>query len=259
VTLQVVVFSKNRPLQLHGYLVSLHDCCRDDLAVTVIAKSEPEWYSKAYLEVADEFPAVHWRQELVFADDLLASIDPEIPYTMFGCDDAVFTGSFGVDDTPWSGVIGRSLRLGHHITRDMFGNHMPKPEVLFDVWSVDEGVVDWAYPWEVLGTIYQTEFALKMVRRINAPSPSQLEARGALCWREETDKRLMAARGVSSLVVPTVNLVQNEYPNGIAGTVPLETGFLLECWNHGLRMDTGRYRGMKPPSWRVPDFWLRRA
>ena len=257
-TLQVVVFSKNRPLQLHGYLKSFYTHCLDEADVTVIAKSEPEWYAKAYLEVADEFPQVHWRQEQSFADDLIAVLGEE-PYTMFGCDDVVFTWMFGCHDLPWDGVIGQSLRLGAHTIKDMFGNPMAQPEVFNSVWNVDEGVVDWGYPWEVLGTIYPTDFAVRMVRRINAGSPSQLEARGALCWREETDKRRMAAWSESRLVVPTVNLVQSEYPNGIAGTVPLETGFLLECWQSGLRMDTDRYFGMKPLSWRIPDFYLKRS
>lgn len=258
-TLQVVVFSKNRPLQLHGYLASFYAQCMDNASVTVIAKSVPEWFSAAYLEVAGEFPQVHWRQERVFSDDLLATIDPEIPYTMFGCDDVVFTRTFQSDDLPWDGVIGQSLRLGAHIRLDMFGNPMKHPTVLYSVWNVDENEVDWAYPWEVLGTIYPTDFALRMVQRINASSPSQLEARGALCWREETPHRRMAAWSASRLVVPTVNLVQDEYPNGIAGAIPLEPGFLLECWNHGLRMDVERYKGMMPPSWRVPEFYLKRV
>jgi len=60
-------------------------------------------------------------------------------------------------------------------------------------------------------------------------------------------------------VVPTVNLVQSEFPNGICGTIPLDAGYLLDCWNHGMRLDVDRYEGMTPPSWRIPDFYLRRA
>jgi len=258
--LQVVVFSKNRPLQLHGYLTSFYQNCATEASVTVICRSEPEWFAKAYLEVADEFPQVHWRQEQVFAEDVAKSLDPDVPYTMFGCDDVVFTRQFEPDGALWTvDLIGLSLRLGSHVMLDMFGNPMPAPAFALDgTWNVEDGATDWGYPWEVLGTIYQTDFVRRMVARINPHSPSELEARGALCWRSETDARRMLSWGRSRLVVPTVNLVQSEYPNGIAGKIPLEPGFLLECWDMGLRMDTVRYSHMSPASWRVPDFWLRR-
>jgi hypothetical protein len=57
----------------------------------------------------------------------------------------------------------------------------------------------------------------------------------------------------------TVNRVQGEFGNGIVGAAPLSPEFLLDCWLHGLRLDTPRLRGIAPPSWRVGDFPLRRV
>lgn len=262
--LQVICFSKDRPLQLHGYLTSFFRQCVDsqNVVVKVLVASAPEWFANAYQQVADEFPQVEWRQELNFCADLDALIS-DIEYTMFGCDDVVFTHSFGTDQMRaylTKAVLGLSLRLGVHSRRDMFGNLMPQPSFSGElVWDIDEGAMDWRYPWEVLGTVYRTEFVQKMVARIRANSPSQLEARGALCWQSETDKRQMAAWRHARLAVPTVNLVQSEYPNGICGNVPLEAGFLLDCWNHGLRLDTLRYLAITPESWRIPDFYLTRV
>lgn len=260
-SLQVICFSKDRPLQLHGYLTSFFKHCVGRAAVRVLVQSQPQWFADAYAQVEAEFPQVEWRHETDFRTDLDALLGDN-EYTMFGCDDVVFTHRLSAKerfpkDADW---IGLSLRLGKHITRDMFGNPMPQPVFTRPAeWSVDGAVIDWCYPWEVLGTIYRTGFVKRMVDRVQANSPSQLEERGARCWQEETDKRFMAAWPVSRLVVPTVNLVQSEFPNGICGDVPLDVGFLLDAWNHGMRLDVDRYAGMTPESWRIPEFYLRRA
>jgi hypothetical protein len=60
-------------------------------------------------------------------------------------------------------------------------------------------------------------------------------------------------------VVPTVNLVQSVFGNGIVGAAGLDPAFLLDCWNRRLRMDVERYRGLPSGSWRVGDFHLLRV
>lgn len=258
---QIICFSKDRPLQLHGYLTSLFKHCQDEARVKVLVQSQPQWFANAYAQVEAEFPQVEFCHERDFRSDL-ESLIGDVDYTMFGCDDVMYTRSFG-PPTFWptdTRLIGISLRLGKHITRDMFGSPLPQPRFNGEVkWSVNAGVGDWGYPWEVLGTIYQTDFVKRMASRIRANSPSQLEERGSWCWSEETDGRALAAWPESRLVVPTVNLVQSEFPNGICGGMPLDVGFLLDAWNHGMRLDVDRYEGMTPESWRIPDFFLRRV
>jgi hypothetical protein len=169
-----------------------------------------------------------------------------------------------------------SLRLGRNTTRDMFGREMPQPAFL-PQWGEGEypydgglcwdatapgSVGDWGYPWEVLGTVYPAEFVRKLVDVLakdgQAGSPSQLEHHGSTRWQEVTGRRMLRASTSSRLVVPTVNLVQAEFPNGIVGPPSLDPLFLLECWNRGLRMDTQALMGKTPPSWRIGDFPLRR-
>ena len=258
--IQVICFSKDRPLQLHGYLTSVFEYFPSDTRVKVLVQAQPQWFADAYAQVEAEFPQVAWCHERDFRNDLEWMVGGDAEYTVFGCDDVVYTRRVGVPEfhPDWLCI---SLRLGRHVIRDMFGNPMPQPK--WDAgelsWSIYGSQGDWAYPWEVLGTIYKTQFAQRMVARIGANSPSQLEARGALCWAEETDKRTMAYFWDSRLVVPTVNLVQTEYPNGICGRVPLDVGFLLDSWNHGMRLDVDAYADSSPDSWRIPDFYLKRA
>ncbi len=266
--IQFIVFSRKRPLQLHGYLTSLFAQCSGEFAVSVLMKVDAG-YEMAYADVAAEFPQVGFHEEASFAAQLAAFIG-DAEFTCFGCDDVVFTGLVA-EEAIWAAfkdpvVLGLSLRLGQHIDSDMFGGSLNYPAMEltdqgFEMWSVTDwqSVGDWAYPWEVLGTVYRTAFVRDMVAAIMPISPSQLEAKGALCWSRYTDLRHMAAYPTSRLVVPTVNVVQQEFPNGIRGDRELTPEFLLECWHNGLRLDTERYAGMAPPSWRVPDFYLRRV
>lgn len=263
-----MVFSRWRPLQLHGYLTSLyaHVADTESISVTVLAKIDPP-YVQAYAEVGAAFPQVRIVPEVEFAVDLPVALG-DAEYTCFGCDDVVFVRSIdGFDLDGLFGqqpIIGLSLRLGINVNRGMFGEPMPQPR--FDgaagglLWDVTKFSADWAYPWEVLGTIYQTEFARRMVDSLGARNPSQLEALGAQTWPNMTDRRLMAAYPSARIVVPTVNVVQTEYPgNGILGSSVLTPQFLLDCWNSGLRLDTERFAQRQFDSWRIPDFYLRRA
>jgi hypothetical protein len=284
-SVHVVVFSRARPLQLHGYLTSLYAQWRPEGAfrVSVLYRHEPP-YDRAYEEVVAQFLQVVFRPEADFGLDLLELLvlEEDAPLTCFGTDDAVYVLPVHVPLAErlfrQPDLLGVSLRLGKNVTADMFGREQPQPAFLRDghydaaetserwcYWrpEADGSVGDWAYPWEVVGTVYPTRFVLAvvdaLVREGACGSPSQLEDRGWRRWGQHTGRRLMAAWPRSRLVVPTVNLVQGEFGNGIVGGTALSPEFLLDCWQRGLRLDTPRLRGLVPPSWRVGDFPLRRA
>lgn len=263
--IQIICFSRKRPLQLHGYLTSLYRHCAGDFMVTVLVKIDPE-YMRAYGQVQAEFPQATLCVEFDFAAQLPTLIcDAE--FIVFACDDVIYTTHFEpdaiahvMDNKPE--LLGISLRLGQNIHADMFGQPLQQPEFSDLTWDMTAptSTGDWAYPWEVLGTVYRTEFVKKMVAGLGARSPSQLEERGSHQWSKYTDLHHMASYPTSRLVVPTVNVIQQEFPgNGIRGDQELSPEFLLECWNNGLRMDVERYKGMAPDSWRVGEFYLRRA
>lgn len=257
--IQFVCFSRRRPLQLAGYLESLYRHCSGEFTVAVLAKVDPE-YTAAYSALQLAYPDAAICGEEDFQADLTAMLG-DAEFTCFGCDDVVFVEPFGVIEAIFEpSLLGLSLRLGDNITADMFGAPLSPPDMGI-YWDFREptSVGDWAYPWEVLGTVYRTDFVKEMVAAIKPGSPSQLEERGSRIWGEHTNKRLMACYPTSRLVVPTVNIVQQEFPNGIKGPKALSPEFLLDCWNQGLRLDVDRYAGMAPESWRVPDFYLKRV
>lgn len=285
--IRVVIFSKDRPLQLHGTLTSLFAQWRtepEQVDVCVLMRGEDGPFEAAYQQVRNELKdrvAFWWEYD--FPSDLQGILSRDgAASTCFACDDVVYTLPFDPSSIPATfrdtdDLLGVSLRLGRNITRDMFGRGMAQPAFLpqwgeseypYDgglCWDATDGrsVGDWGYAWEVLGTVYPTEVVRDVVDRLvkdgQCGSPSQLEHHGSTRWREVTDRHLLRAATSSRLVVPTVNLVQSEFPNGIVGGGGLDPLFLLECWNRGLRLDTQRLMGQTPPSWRIGDFPLRRA
>lgn len=270
--IQFVCFSRQRPLQLHGYLSSLFaHWTHGEITVDVLVKLD-EGYGAAYLEVQRDFPTVRFWPETTFATNLQAIIQRSTADLLsFGCDDVVFIEpvspsaiSNAFEDDPQ--LLGLSLRLGRNITQDMFGQPMQQPEFLpapgtWCLWNVGHPLsqVDWAYPWEVLGTIYPIGFVREMLAAFEFGSPSQLEERGTRLWAQHTLRRRMAAWPTSRIVVPTPNVIQTEFSgNGIRGRTPLSPEFLLSCWQNGLRMHTSAFDYMETLSWRIPEFFLRR-
>jgi hypothetical protein len=284
-----VVFSKDRPLQLDGYLRSRSRHATPGYLPNVLVRAEGE-YEQAYSQLAGDFLAqASFKREDDFAAALCGVLEHHIhaPYVCFGCDDVVFTGPVDADAIDLAfraepALLGFSLRLGKHTDTDMFGRPMPAPAFAHPApppfqeyawvdaaearvqWDAAASAGDWGYPWEVLGTVYPTDYVrdtvAALVRDGQVQNPSTLEDAGWRRWREFAGERhLMQSFARSRLVVPTVNVVQSVFGNGIVGPAGMDPAFLLDCWNRGLRLDVDRYRGMTPPSWRIPDLFLRRA
>lgn len=260
-----VVFSKNRPLQLHAYLNSLHTFFEGYANIHVIVRAD-EAYISAYTDVQAEFPDVSLEYEYDFSKQLKALVG-HTEYFCFGCDDVVFVAPVKLSDAiellSDQDILGISLRLGTHISHNMFWQPMDQPQLTlsgteFITWNISGSTGDWGYPWEVLGTLYRTSFIQDVLAQFDPKSPSNLEETGWRHWPMFTNARKFAAWKTVRIVVPTINIVQDEFPNGICGTIPLSTQFLLECWQNNLRVDVSRYEGIEPGSWRIGNFFLTR-
>ena len=267
--IQIVCFSKNRPLQLHGYLESLFRAFEapEALRVKALVKSDPA-YAPAYREVARAFGQVEVVYERDFTRDLLGLLEDR-PYTCFGCDDVVFVrpvrvgailGAFAAD------VFAFSLRLGRNVTRSMFsGPTAPPPHLTAEgellTWDLDRSHAhgDWGYAFELNGTVYPTDVVRKVIEDVRAPTPNLLEAGGGGRWSSRTPRRKMRAWASSCLVVPTVNVVQRDFANPICGDRPLSPELLLACYESGMRLDVERFAARAYDCIHVADFFLRRG
>ena len=210
--LSVIVFSKDRPMQLHAYLESLlkfSDMKEHEISV-LYAETEKIPYDK----VIRSFPAVRWIREKNFYDDLMRTLDDCDNCFMFGCDDVVFRNHFSVNDAKKfllanEDIFGVSFRLGRNIK-------LPKDYDLRDkflVWDWrNADTVHYNYPWELDCTLYRRDDTKNIIslgkRRAFAPNPLE----GIVTMNPEgyiTRHNLSCYDSDSKAIVITVNRVQD--------------------------------------------------
>jgi hypothetical protein len=214
--LNVICFSKDRPLQLEAFIDSLgHFSGLPDSAISVIYACSPEI---SYDTLIKRRPDVDWIAETDFQADLMAAVERAGDYVLLGCDDVVFKEYFdlnrGIELLATSeDVFGFTLRLGTNI------RFMPSFERSDDLlvwdWSAAKGSY-WRYCWEVSATLYRKAFVLDYLKsRDDLSNPNRFEA--SLAKEIEEGKQSvppkLASFAKGCTVTVTVNRVQDEFPN----------------------------------------------
>jgi len=183
-----IVFTKNRPLQLEGYLESLYRHFPQELFQTYVLY-KPELFGQQYQQLFQKFPNCKVIEETDFSSDFLNIIDnADTEYMLFGVDDVVYFDSVDFelidkifqqkDDT-----FGFSLRFGQNI--------LSGPDEAEKLKISDQSFyrLDWTkgqtpntkYPFELCATIYKTQFVKKILKgsRNNNPLFKNLFAPGS--------------------------------------------------------------------------------
>lgn len=165
--MEILVFSKNRPMQLHGYLESLLRFSEIDPAKISVLYTHSD--NVPYNKVIYNFPEINWIQEIDFDDQLrdwVNTVNDE--YVMFGCDDVVFKNRFNIEEiedflSDYSNIFGFSLRLGTNITgfpenADLIRRYKNNTIRQYWIWNwKSDEIDDFHYPWELDCTIYRIE------------------------------------------------------------------------------------------------------
>ena len=215
----VIIFSKDRPMQLHAYLESLiwlSDCEEEQIYV-LYREEMPIQYDK----VKSYFPHIHWIAETCFSQQLQEIVNKSEEYIMFGCDDVLFVDRFCFKEmeaylSNHDEVLGFSLRLGRNI------HPLPKGivhEDSFFTWNWTENSGHYGYPWELDCTLYRRKDILEVFREAgieNLKTPNYLES----VPEDEPQKyfkrlRLAGYYERNKAIVITVNRVQETHKNGI--------------------------------------------
>jgi hypothetical protein len=166
-----IVFTKNRPLQLHAYLESFYKHFSVDLTQTYLLY-KPELFQKEYKELFSSYPDCKVIEESDFSNDflrILSQIDTK--YILFGIDDVVYYDSvdFGVIDNVFENypdeAMGFSLRIGKSIVQD--GDKIDDVNVNEQMvhrvnWTVGQSP-NTKYPFELCATIYRTSVVKKVI------------------------------------------------------------------------------------------------
>jgi hypothetical protein len=210
-TIQAIIFSKDRPLQLHATLASfsLHATDAAMVQIHVLCKASNEAYARGYAQVAEELAGelqINWVQESDFKADLLAVMqEPQSAsrrrrlwnrltlqhrrlrsdHLLFLVDDNLFIRPFCLGEiadtlTAHTDAIGFSLRIGSN-TISCYSMQCEQPLPPFK--SAPPGlrfkwpgqVGDFGYPLEVSSSVYRCSDLIPLLRSLPYNNPNRLE------------------------------------------------------------------------------------
>jgi hypothetical protein len=165
-----IVFTKNRPLQLEGYLRSLYKFFGTDLVKTYIIWKE-ELFAEQYRKLFSEFSECTVRRETDFSDDffdILSRVDTK--YILFGIDDVVYFDSvdFDVIDKTFDcfdDIFGFSLRFNEENVKrsdPVSETVIPGQHVYSLNWTQGQTPAT-RYPFELCATIYPTVLVKRVI------------------------------------------------------------------------------------------------
>jgi hypothetical protein len=209
--IQTIIFSKDRPLQLHATLASfaLHEAEGATNPIAVLFRSSTESFANAYARVVVEFDgklSIDWVKEVNFKIDLLDILQGSRPssrlhrfmqrlgvsrpplrstHLLFLVDDNLFVRPFSLQRivaalSAEPRAIGFSLRIGRNTT-SCYPMRCNQPLPCFEsstlglcfTWPSQVG--DFGYPLEVSSSVYRTTDLISMLRSLPYNNPSRLE------------------------------------------------------------------------------------
>ncbi|HMI00856.1 MAG TPA: hypothetical protein VK541_00160 [Pedobacter sp.] len=240
-SISIIVFSKDRPLQLDGYLRSLlYFSDLDEKQITVLYKDSNEIL---YENLFGDYQFVNWIKEDKFMNNLTTVINNSSEYIMFGCDDVIFKDFIDINyalNTMFDrkDLFGFSLRLGRNI-KPSPKNIVVEPSHITWNWKANN-LSSWNYPWELDSTIYRKEDVLDILsqldeKKIKNPNFFESEIAGNLSNYIKLYK--MAAFHKSKSIVVTVNRVQETFKNEFDDSLATDVHSLYRIYLTGAKMD----------------------
>lgn len=252
-----IVFSMDRPLQLHALLGSYRDLVRGHSKLTVIYRTTSSDYVASYDAVFQDYEGmIEVRRQENRQDfrSLLLEVLSETPADkiFFLVDDNMFVES--VDLTFFAGMASMycvpSLRMGKNLARSYTLNRSQPVPSLFPLkmqhhenlraWIWKYGKLDWSYPLSVDGHFFLRKEILALAKNIDFDSPNHFEEKlqkfqGLFSWR------LGVCYSKSRLINIPYNKVQTDIEN-LHGSVHQED--MLRMCQEGFRIDTKSYYGI---------------
>ena len=250
--LKCVVFSKDRPMQLHAYIESLvlNGILFED-QIYVIYK-----YNATYDNLLKKFDNILWYNEEENFNNTLRNFTNKYiendDIVLTGCDDVIYTGRFNQYDAysflnNHKDHIGFSLRLGSNIKGC--------PNFCIDneryiSWDWTKHVWHFGYPFELMGSCYRGSLFKGIVghSRNIIRGPNDLEGMGdRYCKIHNLQTKLACFNTSSFCVAQDINRVQDICPNRIQGTEQHTAQRLKKLYQDGKRIDWNKLDHITPP------------
>lgn len=248
----LIVFSYDRPLQLHTLLSSINKYVSNLHALFIIYRTSNHQFDHAYDEVRTLFPTAHFIKQgpepkKDFKPLLLTCLfATTASHVMFATDDDIFTDSVDIADCVHAqestDAYGFYLRLGTNITHSYFANQPltlpPFTSLSHNTlsFSFQDGKSYWAYPNNVNMTLYKKSMIEDAFTALSYNSPNTLESRWARLYP-------IVGRGLcfthsKGINIP-LNLVQDDWQNKHEAI--FTTQELLNLWNYGYTIDLAQF------------------
>jgi hypothetical protein len=250
----LVIFSRNRPMQLTATLESIEKHIIGLKTVTILCHTDNDYFLQGYDNVKKDFPYVvfvmqerhnrqaHFKRQLLEVVETLCA-----PYFMFAVDDIIVTDKVDLHHCckvlQETGAYSCHLRTGKDITHTSRNLSMPQPPLHpvkggMYAWFIREGHgfdSYFGYPYSVDMTIFPRDLVVRYTRRSQCVSPNTFEG----YWNWSTPPLPNNTRGLcyptSRMVNIELNLVQEGWNSGLPCRYSPEK--LLEMYNEGLRIN----------------------
>jgi hypothetical protein len=223
IDLNIIIFSFNRPCQLHACLSSLNKKNKidpDKYNITVIYKAENHFFQLGYNKLMMQFSDINWVVENDFRQDTIRSLSIPSEFTMFLVDDIIFINDFTLYKNYNKDLLSISLRL--HKNASYCYSHQSKQEVPqliaidkdLSCWDWKSSELDWGYPFSLDGNIYSTNLICDLISSIDFYNPNTLEGsmHNSIFYTNYADKIACYTYKPKLINIPT-NRVQNTYLN----------------------------------------------
>lgn len=174
-----IVFTKNRPLQLHAYLESFYRYFPSGLIQTYIIYKE-ELFGGQYETLFRQFADCIVIKEEDFHSDFLKLLDRiNTKFILFGVDDVVYFDSvdFEVIDGTFNkfpnDIFGFSFRFGKQNVggKDIINESSVAGQTVYSLNWKQGQTSNTRYPFELCATIYQSALVKKVINRAMNDNP----------------------------------------------------------------------------------------
>lgn len=233
-SVDLIVFSKDRPLQLYAHLESVYTYLKHVNSIQVIYHAADKEYAQGYEHVKRDFPHVTYYQQSTSNPKgdfkhLLTQALNRCPskYMMFAVDDIIVKDFCDLHECTnalnHTHAYAFYLRMGLNITELYSVNTAVRSSnetvglpalVHLDkniyAWRFNTGRGDWAYPHSVDMTIMRTKTIKQHIRVLNFDTPNKFEGEWAWKVRPAANK-IGLCFTLSPMVNLPLNLVQSHW------------------------------------------------
>lgn len=249
----LVVFSKDRAMQLDALLRSYLHYVSNPLPVVVLYQNSNPEFKKGYQELIPIYntKGVQFVEEKNFRLDLIALFnDLNSEKIIFLVDDIIFKNE--IDFKSFTAIDPKkfvaSLRMGKHLTYSYtlqeqqalptFSSLLEFPNQLS--WSYQSAEYDWAYPLSVDGHLFDFQEIKTLINELEYKAPNSFEEALQLMLPFYNQRKGLCFSN-SIIVNNPCNKVQTENDN-IAGKITIEE--LNTIWLGGSRINFEKEKGL---------------